>query len=590
MKQSLFICLVLFISLSAIGQNDTTSTDTLRHVYFFPLNDYPDTSFVDTSLRSGMDIGYGLPFDRDLYFADFTNVGYSGISLRPVQDFSSFRTLNLNNRYTTPRSKMRFYDVPSAYTELAFRLNYTEGQYTNFKHTQNFIPGGNFLIDYQRSNSQGQYANQATLWNQMHTNFRYENKRFSALLWFDWNGIDAGQNGGIANRDLFLLNGETDRTVFPVHIETASSKYEYRDFGTRLRYQLDSSQFLNAEVSRVVNRYVYTDELPTNPYYRQILKDSTSTNDTIQSTVYQLNGFYEFRTAKGLSLTLGSRAQVYSYYDGSEDRIETPVSVYGKLDVELGQYVLHLEPEFWLTSVYASDFEIRGNFRNDKALFEGRIYRRSPALNWFSNRTNHVNWNLTPDKISGLDLGTELKLLDNLLLNASYQLTQGYIYLDSTITANQATTPLNYGRIGLKYGFDFWVFHFRTELAGQIADQSFVRIPSFVSTSELYYEGNWFENALLIRLGGRLNFTSRYKGNEYAPMLGMDYLQRDDDVFVGNYPFADLYVTAKIRTFKAYVMLQHATKGFFGFDYFATPYQPLPERAVRIGLSWNFFN
>jgi hypothetical protein len=252
--------------------------------------------------------------------------------------------------------------------------------------------------------------------------------------------------------------------------------------------------------------------------------------------------------------------------------------------------MLRVEPEIWLTSLYASDFDIKARLDYDDGHTEGRLYRRSPSLNWYSNQTNHVNWSLSPDKIAGLDFATEYNLTSKLSINASYQLTQGYLYLDSTIAPRQSESPLNYGRIGLSYAIDFWVFHFRTELAGQIADQSFIRIPSFISLSELYYEGEWFKKALLIRLGGRLNYTSGYLGNEFAPMLGQDFLQRDDNILVGNYPFADLYVTARIRTFKAYIMLQHATKGFFGFDYFATPYQPLPERAVRIGLTWNFFN
>ena len=590
MKQILLFCLALVLAVKASGQNDTTSTDTLRHVYFFPLNDNADTTFVDTSLHLGADLGYGLPFDRNLFFADFTNVGNTGLPLTPRNDFSSFQTLNLNNRYTRSRDEMPFYDVPSAYTELAFRLNYTEGQYTQFKHTQNFIPDGNFSIDYQRSNSQGQYANQATLWNQMHANFRYEKNRLSTLLWLDWNGIDAGQNGGIANRELFLLNGETDRAVFPIHLESASSKFEFRDFGTRIGLQLDSTQSLNAELSRVVNRYVYTDELPTNGYYPTIYKDSSSTSDTLASEIYEFNGFWEFKTSKGIAVSLGSRIQHYSYFDGTDSRTETPLSIYGSFNALIGGTTLSIQPELWLTSLYASDFEINGEVKQNKAFLSARIYRRSPSLNWFSNQTNHVNWNLTPNKVVGLDVKATYSFSKNISLNASYQLTQGYIYLDSTITAIQAQSPLNYGRLSLKYGVDFWVFHFRTELIGQVADQSFVRIPSFISLSDLYYEGNWFENALLIRLGGRLNYTDSYRGNEFAPMLAMSYLQRDNSIQVGNYPFADVYVSAKIRTFKAYVMLQHATKGFFGFNYFATPYQPLPERAVRIGLSWNFFN
>ncbi len=72
------------------------------------------------------------------------------------------------------------------------------------------------------------------------------------------------------------------------------------------------------------------------------------------------------------------------------------------------------------------------------------------------------------------------------------------------------------------------------------------------------------------------------------PMLRSFYIQ--DQELVGNYPYFDFYVAAKVKSARVFVKLSHINSGFSGTGYYAAPNYPMADRMLRLGVDWTFWN
>ena len=106
--------------------------------------------------------------------------------------------------------------------------------------------------------------------------------------------------------------------------------------------------------------------------------------------------------------------------------------------------------------------------------------------------------------------------------------------------------------------------------------------------NKFYYEDSWFKKAILIQLGFNINYFSGYFSDTYMPANGQFYLQQN--LKIGNYPYMDLFIHAKIKRARLFFKIENANMGFPTKGYFQVPYYPMPDRRAIIGLFWKFFD
>jgi hypothetical protein len=72
------------------------------------------------------------------------------------------------------------------------------------------------------------------------------------------------------------------------------------------------------------------------------------------------------------------------------------------------------------------------------------------------------------------------------------------------------------------------------------------------------------------------------------PASGMFYHQ--DIREIGNYPYFDAFLTAKLKRTRFFVKYDHVNSGFMGKNYFNVLHYPMPGGTFRWGLSWTFYD
>ena len=131
--------------------------------------------------------------------------------------------------------------------------------------------------------------------------------------------------------------------------------------------------------------------------------------------------------------------------------------------------------------------------------------------------------------------------------------------------------------------------HFNNNINYQTtANTDIIRLPNWVTTHQLYYEGKLFKKNLWLQVGFQARYISSFYANAYMPATNQFYLQNDKKE--GNYWFIDFFISAQIKPVKFFLMAQHLNQGFMGNNYILSPGYPMPDRSFKAGLCWMLFN
>ena len=188
---------------------------------------------------------------------------------------------------------------------------------------------------------------------------------------------------------------------------------------------------------------------------------------------------------------------------------------------------------------------------------------------WFSNNYEWRN-NFVPTEkmqstvgISSLDNRFGFGIISQQIKNQLY-------FSESIVPAQTSTTIQNLSAFIYK---DFLLFKhlgFNVKYNYQSSSyQAITCLPSHILNSALYYQGNLFKNALQLQVGFNGTYFSEFNGMAYSPALNMHYVQTQKTV--GNYPYVDFFLTARIKPVRFFVKIDHVTQGLFGSNYSLTP-------------------
>lgn len=122
----------------------------------------------------------------------------------------------------------------------------------------------------------------------------------------------------------------------------------------------------------------------------------------------------------------------------------------------------------------------------------------------------------------------------------------------------------------------------------QSSDNTVLPVPAFNAWSNLYFQ---FKIAKVLHtdIGADLRYFTRYYAPTYVPFLGQYAVQDvDHRMKVGNYPWVNIYANFHLKTCRFFVMYSHVSQ--HAGPYFLAPHFPTNQRALRLGISWNFFN
>ena len=165
------------------------------------------------------------------------------------------------------------------------------------------------------------------------------------------------------------------------------------------------------------------------------------------------------------------------------------------------------------------------------------------------------------------------------------------IYYDATSQVAQHSDAISLTSVYARKDFRIGGFHFdHRALLQWSTNQEVIPVPLLSAYLSYYYEF-WVEKKKVLRMqfGVDGRFNTAYYAPSYNPALATFYNQREYEL--GNYPYLDVFLTAKWKRMRIFLKYQHLNYDLFGNnEYFTVAGYPLNPGMFKIGLSWGFYD
>ncbi|MCG9911492.1 MAG: putative porin [Flavobacteriales bacterium] len=621
--------------------------DTMNVYYYNPKILCEDGEFVkektDTSLH---ELHNYNPVTRQFGMMLTDNLG------RPYQP--AFYETDTLRGFSTGRNQMGyyhyrggeqpFYRTKRAYTLLGYTLgtagqkkeNRTGEQTMRVLHTQPISPYVQAGIDFYRITSVGFYQRQWASHSNIRAFLSYQapKENYGLAAEFIFNNSRVQENGGLTDNVNFreseitnLIDGNevvsklNRKFGYPVNLSEAENQHQtyalwikqfYR-FGVK-SYQPDTAKpAVKLPLFQIDNTFrIFTDrtrfiDSSANGFFNNYFFDSSGTFHRVYHRQTDMDlefTFFPYRK-KGLSnkISGGVNAALFDVLQAGEKYTGYNVSVFSKLHfyIDSLRYVKAFA-EYNFLGYNQNDLYIKAHifagFNNRKkhmfmALEPGVIFRlREPGYLWQRTFSNHFIWDNAFKKTRTLGVYADVLFpTQNLKISGRFFNIGNALYYDSLAIAQQATQEVVLFQASARYDLAFSKkrFHFVNHILFQTVNSDVLRVAPFHIRSSFYYENYLFKKALFLQAGFDIFYGLAYEGYGYNPALASYFLQAQN-ARIGNYPYLDVYVSARIKRFKLFIHGGHLNQGFPKPSYFTTARYPMQDRSIRLGISWGLFN
>lgn len=586
------------------------------------------------------------------YYLYAGELGHPHIALFPEYDGSigvNYRPRTTPGFYKTP-DNVTFYQVQHPYTLLSYNSSLKKDYQVHLTHTQNITPRWNAALDYHLYSPTGVYANGGAVDHLLDftTNYYSLNARYLLTAGVIWQQLQLDENGGLSNDDIFIhrrisnpagipvnessrQSFSSDLTLFarqsfntvrqvewhrPIHdryIDTVgcdtlwhtvpgdSNRVAELKWICEVRDTIVGYDTLTPHTPRMFNPGVFGLDLQ---YDRQRYRYIDSTRySRFSGRLYWTNDAYlDHHWKNPCKLTIGIRPEL--------DRLEMRDST----GTEYSQFLLYpyVGIDLGLGSFADLSFLGETGIGNGEYRLQAQLvipFQRDSSGNALRGITlQAISAAMSSDIIYGIPdrlAGTGLTDLANtrlqkaslayrspwLDLSASASHIGQNLWFDTAYHTCQAsgTALLLQARADMRFQFWKWLHLDMQHLVQHSSDEQQLRVPLFVTKNSLYADFHLFHHALQTQVGVDLRYHTAFKADAYNPALGIFY--RQDEVTVGNYLWADVFVNLQIKRASIYVKAGHLNSLLEPeAHYFLLPHYPGQPFGLFYGMTWKFFD
>jgi len=552
----------------------------------------------------------GLPFQELIYRPQFNqgfNWGYS--------------TFNL---YEYQAKDAVFYDAQSPFTKAFYVQGSKQEAFFQFDHTQNVGKSFNFGLSYQRINSEGFYTRQtaAATALRLHVWWRPEHSNYQLLFATSFNNQVAFENGGLTptGDSIFRNNLETNRQLLPVWLQKSRNKIFNNSVQLRQTYDVlkpkadtngvfnrNSTIRLQHTFNYLFRRNTFDDEDLSSGFYAQVADSNQFTSIYIlqqwesEAAILKLSNVADTSSkisweAKGfLKQQFAYAAAPFAFGIPQLVRNVSNQSAGGFIKLKLNKSILlNGAIEVFYAGYNAGDakFESTIIIKPRKGInIESGINSFTQNTNWQLSQyaSNFASWNNDFKKISNLDVFGSLHVERfRTTIKVGGITTGNFVYLNALGLPQQASEALLIFYAKLENKINIGKFFLQsTGILQQTSGADVLRIPLFQIQESLYFR-TFLNKKSEFRIGIDLMACSAFNANRYQAFSGLFYLQNETKN--SGLIQTDFYISTKIRRVLFFAKLEHFNAGLNGFNYAITRFYPIPDRNLKLGLSWTFFD
>jgi hypothetical protein len=569
---------------------------------------------------------------------NYTGRNYLGNLGLPTPEYMlSYKSKPLGfNLYDLPfgndiirKQQVEYYQSKGPYASLTGIAGSKQEQSFRMLFTTTFKNRLNLTMKFNRFGSKGFYNKQQTFTNNFYSsqNYTTKNNRFGFYSYYLFNKVKYQENGGIKYDTVFTENPLVGKDLLAVNLNSAKRtvRESYAAFNpwVKLNKGNDSgrvSHYVDYKLSYAGNYYWYQDAASgSEGFYNTFYLDTVKTSDSTHLRQFTNRVNYTFKMNQvGFGAYVGYSHE-YNILHQFADSIFAHQLVYGslfydKLLKRRDSASINRNKFFSTRITYSSilagqnngDMKLEWNselsFRlNEKGIGTkktSRIYlsvlseQRHPDFIYNYWYSNHFVWNnnFKPTYLFQSKLGL-VNNASGLSANVLWQNVGNYLYFDSlTAMPKQSNVVISNWQYNLNFNYVFFKhLGLRLNLYYQSTNKSsLVRIAPGAVTGSIYYTGNLFKNNLQLQFGVQGEYYQKFKAYGYMPATNQFYLQNRYNV--GEYPFIDVYLNARIRPVQFFVKVENVLYGALGSNYYFVPGYIQPDRAFRFGLTWLFFD
>lgn len=525
------------------------------------------------------------------------------------------------SKYIYENNQVKYYKQFMPYTEVSYYIGSKKEQDFKLVFTRKLFKGFSIGINFAINHSPGYYQNSKTDDKRAFFTGQYytKNKRYGVIANYLHNKLVMQENGGLTNDTIFQENLETDRMIIPVNLDKAQNTVVQSGFfveqyfnllkpaGENKHRKIDAGSISYAfHYQR--NQMIYEDPTPINDFYQfnNIPLDSTRSFDS----TYQLRirnrfrwssiGYHDDPASQVFYVYLGA---TYNYYEqtlpyDSVKNIFRQTKPFGGIALNIAKiFRLKAYAEYVMGNYNNGDFKISGRLNQVLGSRKKNIGRlnlgvdfvsRTPSWFYTEYNSNLYRWKNNFKKENYFILFGEY-LFKQLSLGARFYTFGNYVFLNDSLRPQQHTNTATLLQIYFSGTIPIRKFGINTRLVYQSPGQpEILRVPQFSGVMNLYFRSPVFKAAATLQTGFQLYYFSLFKANAYMPELRAFYIQNEKKI--GNYVYADAYVTLKIKTARIFFKLANFGSYFGIYKYYLAPDYPARDARFYLGVSWGFFN
>ncbi len=272
----------------------------------------------------------------------------------------------------------------------------------------------------------------------------------------------------------------------------------------------------------------------------------------------------------------------------------------GRLKKEQGSILrYYADARFGLAGDVAGDIEAAGRIETrfrmlgDTVSIAADAHFSNLRPSWLLRKyiSNHFAWDNDFGQTRRFKVGGTLLIpWTRTTLSAGVENIQNLVYFNSASLPQQHGGNVQVFAASIDQRLRFGIWNWDNTITYQTSSrQDVLPLPALTVYSNMYLQFKAFR-VLDLQIGLDCDYYTSYKGYKYQPATMAFCVQGDDAVSIGNFPFANLYVTAKLYKVRFYVMWSHFNQGFLTKSYFSMPHYPVNPRNLQFGLSVDFAN
>jgi len=515
-----------------------------------------------------------------------------------------FKWMNLNNRNDlfTNKQPVYFYPAGKVYTKVFAAMGQKLEQVFKILHSQN-IKRVNVSLQFNRYSCLGFYLSQKSITDNLLFSSHATTKkgRLGYNFYFLYNKLKYQLNGGIDTGKVnFEENILVQKQLFPVMLSTTkhnirTSEANLLTFVRLNDTEASASHTLNYEVNYENNYWMNVEGVSdTSKYASTYFHATDGTNEDSVSFKRWDNSFYYRVKSRWLNFYAGYTNEFAHYNQFTIDTMTSNHIIRGGIGGKDEHALVSVSGHYAISGFNAGNYLVNALVKEKLGKFyvvaDFHLDRQMPAYMSVVYLSPHFIWSDTLSNIFTHNLKLEVGSdKHHFRIGAFGQEQKNLIYFDTLALPRQYQSSLYALRLYAQKDLKLGPVHINNTAHYQtFSNSDILRLPQLYTFHQLYYEGKLFKNALWLQVGFQARYISSFKANAYMPATNQFYLQNNKEY--GNYVFVDFFINAQIERFRFFILASHLNQGLSGANYMLTPNYAMPDRSIKAGLCWMFYD